>query len=74
MIYLVVPIKLYVCTSAVNYRFVLFVHIIEVAPLLLHLGSPGGGILVNQHDAHILFSRHTARCVPRHAPHDVPCD
>ena len=49
-------------------------HLIEVAPLLLRLGSSGGGLLVNQDDAHILFSRHTARSVPRHAPHDVPCD
>ena len=74
MAYLVVLIKLYVCTSAVNYRFVFFVHLIEVAPLLLRLGSSGGGLFVNQDDAHILFSRHTARSVPRRAPHDVPHD
>ena len=47
-------------------------HIIEVVPILLRLGSPRGGLLVNQHDAHILFSHHTAHSVPRHAPHDAP--
>ena len=68
-----VPIKLYAYTSTVIFRFVLLLHMIVVAPLLVPCGSLRGGHLGYQHDAHILSYRDAARSVPR-APHYTPRD
>ena len=46
----------------------------EVAPLLVPLGSPRGGHLVDKHDARIIFSPHAIHSVSRHTPHDTPRD
>ena len=46
----------------------------EVAPLLVPLGSPRGGHLVDKHDARNIFSPHAIYSVSRHTPHDTPRD